>query len=123
MASEVRLQSMKSTACSVGSESNEGPFLNIHRVSLVLCKNHSPVNVPLHTDVGRDNKHHATIRKAVNPAFSPSALKELEPLIERRMDQFVNSLQTLSERTSGTVNMSEWFENLAFSVSRAMQCR
>jgi len=56
----------------------------------------------------------------VNPAFSPAALKELEPLIKKRMDEFINSIETVSKRNAGTVNMSEWFENLAFSVRKVI---
>ena len=109
---------MKYTPFFMALESSAGHCLNTHPLFLPHCM--KPITLDWRI---RDNKYHATIRKAVNPAFSPAALKELEPLIKKRMDEFINSIETVSKRNAGTVNMSEWFENLAFSVRKVIWWR
>jgi len=68
---------------------------------------------------GRDKSRHGFLRRLMNPAFSPSSLRELEIGMRRYFEALVNSVRTGATRNDGIVEMNQLFHNLAFDVSRA----
>jgi hypothetical protein len=52
----------------------------------------------------------------MNPAFSPSSLKNLESSINRYLDIFIHGIEQRAIRDGGVVEMNKWFHNLSFDV-------
>lgn len=52
----------------------------------------------------------------MNPCFSPTALRDLEPTMNVYYQQFLDGLQERASKNGGVVEMTEWFHNLSFDV-------
>ena len=57
------------------------------------------------------------MRRVLNPAFSPSFMKNLEPTVQQHLQTFVSCLTDAASKNAGRVNMNDWFTNLLFAVS------
>ena len=89
-------------------------FLRDHQIIPTASSQSCKVSV-VRTEFS-DKKRHAVIRKAMTPGFSHGALKELEPTIHEHLQSFIKSLKIVASRNTGLVDMTEWFNNLMFSV-------
>src|SRR5271156_809463 len=93
------------------------------RISLTLCTFPScfPYLLALVLRVlaeltGRNKQRHAFMRRVLNPAFSPSFMKSLEPIVQQHLQTFVTCLTDAASKNSGQVNMNELFTHLLFAV-------
>jgi cytochrome P450 len=61
---------------------------------------------------------HNLLRRIMNPSFSPTSLKLLEPTMNRYYDEFIKGIEQKAKQSGGIVEMTTWFHNLSFDVSR-----
>ncbi|KAA8913666.1 cytochrome P450 [Sphaerosporella brunnea] len=67
----------------------------------------------------KDPESHAKQRKLSNPAFTTSAVREYEPLINEYLDPFLKAIEERGKDVQG-VNMEEWFKYLIFDTAGAL---
>jgi cytochrome P450 len=58
----------------------------------------------------------------VNPSFAPSALKAIEPTMNRYYNIFLDGVMQKAKQNAGIVEMSAWFYNLNFDVQTHKRC-
>ncbi|KAI1281078.1 putative cytochrome P450 [Xylaria sp. FL0933] len=64
----------------------------------------------------RNPKEHARMRKALSNAFSTKALMEQEAIVNANVDAFVDRLGADGGPATAGLNMTEWFEMVAFDI-------
>jgi len=64
----------------------------------------------------RDPATHARMKRLLAPAFSNSALLKQESVIQRCVDEFVDRMYTAGGTTEKGLNMTDWYEMLAFDI-------
>lgn len=64
----------------------------------------------------RDPKEHGRMRKALSSAFSTKALLEQEQVVNGHVDVFVQRIGTDGGPGSKGLNMTKWFEMIAFDI-------
>lgn len=64
----------------------------------------------------RDKSRHAFLRRIMNPSFSTTSLKSLEPTMNKYYNDFMNGIIQRADKMGGIVEMNEWFHNLSFDV-------
>ncbi|KAI2628687.1 putative cytochrome P450 [Hypoxylon sp. NC1633] len=64
----------------------------------------------------RNPKEHARMRKSLSAAFSTKALLEQEEIVNSNVDAFVRRLGTDGGPGSQGLNMTKWFEMVAFDI-------
>ena len=77
-------------------------------------QHHNIVSVP-------DIEVHARHRRALNPAFTPSALKAQEPIVESYVDLLISRLTkrvviNKASNNEAVVNMTDWYTFTAFDI-------
>ena len=63
-----------------------------------------------------DDDNHTRMRKVLDYAFSPRALREQEPLIQRHVQELINGLEDERLSTHGMVDLMEWYSWTAFDI-------
>ena len=63
-----------------------------------------------------DDDEHTRMRKILNCAFSPQALRDQEPLIQKHVQQFMEGVDAERASNHGTVESTKWYMWLAFDV-------
>lgn len=63
----------------------------------------------------RNPQTHSRMRKSLAAAFSTRALAEQEPIVHKCIDEFVSKLGEQGTKVAG-LNMTKWFEMLAFDI-------
>ena len=56
----------------------------------------------------------------MNPSFSQSSLKTLEPTMNRYYGYFLDGISEKASQNNGIVELNEWFHNLSFDISGAL---
>lgn len=57
----------------------------------------------------------------MNPAFSPGALKDLEPVVQGHLQTFTRCLTYVASQNHGVVDMTTWWADLLFAVSQVQE--
>lgn len=63
---------------------------------------------------------HSFLRRIINPSFSSSSLKSLEPTINRYYEDLIKGIEKKAKQSGGIVEMNKWFHNLSFDVRRLL---
>lgn len=63
-----------------------------------------------------DDDNHTRMRKVLDYAFSPRALREQEPLIQSHVQELINGLEIERLCTHGVVDLLEWYSWAAFDI-------
>ena len=63
-----------------------------------------------------DDDNHTRMRKVLDHAFSPQALREQELLIQRHVQKLINGLEDERLSTDGIVDLMEWYTWATFDI-------
>lgn len=64
----------------------------------------------------RDPQKHRRMKQSLTAAFSTKALREQEEIVANVVDAFVDKIGTLGGPQSDGLDMTEWYEMLAFDI-------
>ncbi|KAJ4011793.1 orf9b protein [Fusarium irregulare] len=64
----------------------------------------------------RDPQKHRKMKQSLTAAFSTKALREQEEIVANVVDAFVDKIGRLSGPQSDGLDMTEWYEMLAFDI-------
>ncbi|KAL8727455.1 MAG: hypothetical protein Q9166_006043 [cf. Caloplaca sp. 2 TL-2023] len=67
-----------------------------------------------------DERYHAQLRRAVNSAFSMSAVVQYEPFVDEATRKFLDQTEVLFSSKHSTCNFAEWLQWYAFDVIGAI---
>ena len=63
-----------------------------------------------------EDQDHARIRKVLSHAFSPEALRNQEPLLQKHVLELINGLENERLNNEGIVNLEKWYTWTAFDM-------
>lgn len=64
----------------------------------------------------RNPRKHGQMRKMLSAAFATKALVEQEAIISKVVDQFITSIGQVEGRDSNGIDMTKWYEMVAFDI-------
>lgn len=64
----------------------------------------------------RDPAKHSRMKRNLSSAFSTKALKEQEGIVAAHIDHFIERLGTIGGHKTGGLDMSKWYEMVAFDI-------
>ena len=63
---------------------------------------------------------HSFLRRVMNPSFSQSSLKNIEPTMNRHYNCFLEGISQQASQNDGIVELNAWFHNLTLDISGAL---
>lgn len=64
----------------------------------------------------RDPQKHSRMKRSLTAAFSTKALLEQEDIVQHCIDRFIEKIGRLSLASAGGVDVTEWYEMVAFDI-------
>ena len=64
----------------------------------------------------KPDEEHAKMRKVLSHAFSPEALRDHEPLLQRHVQELLQGLERDRKTRNGAVDLEKWFTWVAFDM-------